>query len=252
MAWPDTVWAYSDGAKVKDGGAGAGWTLVVDNTTCAEGSKPLGTWQEVADAEAIAALHAMQAAHELPQETTGDLYLCLDNRGIVNRLNAEEGDLGTSQTVIDETRRLLASWKLRQGGLFAPKARVRWVPGHKNIPGNERADRLARGVAGTEVGGLEMSLSRAKRWCREQAATEFKTWWGGAERAFPYRQARARQTLEVQGLQRTRPTRYWHIDGSNFWTRRLFHVPPEVQAHRGRSRLSEMWTGEDPMAPVDV
>ncbi|KAL5598659.1 uncharacterized protein BROUX77_006493 [Berkeleyomyces rouxiae] len=178
MAWPDTVWAYSDGAKVKDGGAGAGWTLVVDNTTCAEGSKPLGTWQEVADAEAIAALHAVQAAHELPQETTGDLYLCLDNRGIVNRLNAEEGDLGTSQTVIDETRRLLASWKLRQGGLFAPKARVRWVPGHKNIPGNERADRLARGVAGTEVGGLEMSLSRAKRWCREQAATEFKTWWG--------------------------------------------------------------------------
>ncbi|KAL5604160.1 uncharacterized protein BROUX77_004346 [Berkeleyomyces rouxiae] len=178
MAWPDTAWAYSDGAKIKDGSAGAGWTPVVDNTTCAEGSKPLGTWKEVADAEAIAALHAVQAAHELPQETTGDLYLCLDNRGIVNRLNAEEGDLGTSQTAIDETRRLLASWKLRQGGLFAPKAKARWVPGHKNIPGNERADRLAKGVAGTEVGGREMSLSRAKRWCREQAATEFKTWWG--------------------------------------------------------------------------
>ncbi|KAL5614305.1 uncharacterized protein BROUX77_000142 [Berkeleyomyces rouxiae] len=159
MAWPDTVRAYSDGAKVKDGGAGARWTLVVDNTTCAGGSKPLGTWQEVADAEAIAALHAVQAAHELPQETTGDLCLCLDNRGIVNRLNAEEGDLGTSQTATDETRRLLASWKLRQGGLFAPKARVRWVPGQKDIPGNERADRLAGGVAGTEVGGLEMSLS---------------------------------------------------------------------------------------------
>ncbi|KAL5606027.1 uncharacterized protein BROUX77_003220 [Berkeleyomyces rouxiae] len=105
MATPGTIIAYSDGSKHENGNAGAGWVITEDGATLEEGHVALGKWMEVADAEAIGALEAARQA--TARDGTEEIWLCLDNQGIVNRLRNPSTRNSTSQDVIDETKTTL-------------------------------------------------------------------------------------------------------------------------------------------------
>ena len=58
------------------------------------------------------------------------------------------------------------------------KARIRWVPGHANIDGNEQADQLAREAASRlSPTKPKMTLAAATRWRYEQQRKALKKWW---------------------------------------------------------------------------
>jgi ribonuclease HI len=88
-----------------------------------------GKWLEVADAEAEAALEAVNAAHEHAPPGSTSLWLCADNKSVVQNINAETDRTGTSQRSVDEIRRLLCSWD------HWGDAQAWWVPGHTDVQG---------------------------------------------------------------------------------------------------------------------
>ena len=73
--------------------------------------KNCGQWMEVADAEAEAALEAVKVAckHATPDST--DLWLCIDNKSVVDGINTRSDRIGTSQPTIDKICEKLYNWQ---------------------------------------------------------------------------------------------------------------------------------------------
>jgi ribonuclease HI len=167
------IWAYSDGSMNNSRNTGAGWAVYQGSTLLSEGRKNCGKWMEVADAEAEAALEAVKAACEHATPGTTSLWLCIDNRSVVDGINATSDKIGTSQPTIDEIRGKLSGWQHQGNG------QAMWVPGHTSVQGNERADRLAKEGAGLEQAcdTRWMTLARAKRWRKEWLAYRLDNWW---------------------------------------------------------------------------
>ncbi|KAL2886307.1 Vegetative incompatibility protein HET-E-1 [Ceratocystis lukuohia] len=105
---PGTLVAYSDGSKDASGNAGAGWAIIEDGATQEVDHIALEKWMEVADAEAVGALGATKRA--TARGGAGEIWLCLDNRGVVNRLRNAATKNSTSQEAVDETRRIQPSF----------------------------------------------------------------------------------------------------------------------------------------------
>lgn len=175
-----SFWVYTDGSRDGHGRTGAGWLVEKRNITLAEGRKACGSWKEVYDAEAEAALEGIKCAKACASHDCIDkVYLCLDNRSVATRIAAGPNanmEYGSSQDTIDRIRQELAQWP-------SGRAHVCWVPGHLDIPGNERADFLAKN--GCEVPRREetcMSLARARRWRGDELKRKFREWWASVNR----------------------------------------------------------------------
>lgn len=170
-----TIRVYTDGSKNQHGATGAGWAVFKGQNLVCQGGGNCGDWREVADAEAIAALHGLRAAKSVAAEEVHSLILCVDNYSIVTRLTKLCPKIGTSQLEIDQARKLLGNW--------TGPVKVTWVPGHHDILGNESADALAKQGANNDqsqtllVAPQSMSLAAAHRWRRTSLATNFKNWW---------------------------------------------------------------------------
>ena len=184
---PNDIWAYSDGSQDEKLNTGAGWAVYRDGTELTSGSGRCGRWYEVFDAEAIAAARALDSAlqQDVPAETA--IYLCCDNAGVVESISRPMTRLTSSQEVIQKVRNQIQATDRR--------IHLRWVPGHREIKGNERVDALAKGgrLAGRPLTSpYTMSLAKAKRWRKAKLRAEFEVWWKTATRRSP------RQHLSTQ------------------------------------------------------
>jgi ribonuclease HI len=166
LAPPTDVWVYSDGS-MKGRNTGAGWAIYQGDTLLSEGRKNCGKWMEVVDAEA--ALEALKAALEHAPLDSTNLWLCLDNGSVVEGINTKVDRIGTSQPTINKIRERLCSWPFHGDG------RATWIPGHASLPGNERADKLAKEGAELPRAREEswMTLARARRW-KEWLSSRFE------------------------------------------------------------------------------
>jgi ribonuclease HI len=144
------IQVFSDGSKqeAKDGAAGGGFVTYQGGQQTNYGAFSLGCNAEVYDAEAIAALRGAQAALAASSARfSTDLWVFLDNLEVAKRLLGNS--ISSSQWAFDEFKEVARKWPLRAKLAHLPpgELKVRWVPGHVNVPGNEAADRAAKAGA---------------------------------------------------------------------------------------------------------
>ncbi|KAF4338780.1 reverse transcriptase [Fusarium beomiforme] len=140
-----------------------------DNTPIFDGSGRLGP-AEVFDAEATGALEGLKAALNLRELATQNIYICLDNLAAATCLRGTLSD--SSQDVFLEFQALVTS----HGAIQA-----RWVPGHSDIPGNERADKLAKAASLLpEPEGAKPTLAYLRRIARQKPKEALEAWWSAS------------------------------------------------------------------------
>ncbi|KAL2890686.1 reverse transcriptase [Ceratocystis lukuohia] len=166
------IWLYTDGSKLSSGWTGAGWISQRDNRQLTEGCFACGKWAEVADAEIRAIRHGIQSLNRGLVQGSNAIWICSDNQAAVDRMNSVAKKTSTSQHELDHAKTL--AQKLRD---VFPNLKIHciWVPGHKDIEGNEKADALAKSAA-VEAPDYSMSLSRAKRWIQEDLSQSIQDW----------------------------------------------------------------------------
>ena len=184
QAWASNVTCldivlYSDGSKLQNGATGAGYVAYQGAAELTRRAIPLGTKAEVFDAEAIAALAGIEAALTLPTAAyAANLWICLDNLEVALHLGASFP--GTSQGVFDCFIKATRAWKTRpRAACSRPgEVKIRWVPGHAQIKGNEIADRIAKeGAAMNYPGESIYTLAALRRWAKSRAPEAMGTLW---------------------------------------------------------------------------
>ncbi|KKO96446.1 hypothetical protein THAR02_11453, partial [Trichoderma harzianum] len=156
-----TLLAYSDGSQDKQGNTGWGAVTYHDfkrTTACG----PLAN-AEVYDAEAVGAFEAMKLARTraLANPDIREILLFLDNSAVV------DGILGP--TPASSQGAYMGLRQIAQRLLPRVTTRVAWVPGHKDVLGNEEADRLAK--EGSELPCHSRNCSTItfiKRWVKKK------------------------------------------------------------------------------------
>ncbi|POS81906.1 hypothetical protein EPUL_006045, partial [Erysiphe pulchra] len=140
------IMIYSDGSKLPHGNAGAGFVIFQLGRQIGSGASPLGRLCEVEDAEVHAAVQGIKYAISLPSNRfSKDLWVFIDNYSVARKLLSKTLVL-SSQTAYLEALETIKLWKARIRLPHIPEGeiKVRWVPSHSGIYGNELADLKAK------------------------------------------------------------------------------------------------------------
>lgn len=182
---PDSIFLYTDGSLRFDRGirrTGLGYAGIHNNIIASEGKDALGPQAEVYDAEmealATAAEHLdrwirTRKSEQLSTPTT--IHILSDNTGALQRIY--KGTPGLAQAGSKRFRQSIHNILDRH-----PLASIilTWVPGHEEIRGNERADKLAKDGAGgpPKYPGF-MSAAFAKNIRRRELKDTWIAEWAG-------------------------------------------------------------------------
>jgi ribonuclease HI len=170
---------FSDGSQLDNKRTGGGFVGYQAGQQIVRGSFSLGHDKEVFDAEAEAALAGVKAAISCPTSRfANDLWVFLDNVEVATRLLSPS--TGSSQAVFNSFCSLASSWPLRERlpHTRPGSVRIRWVPGHTQVPQNEAADRAAKeGAALPPPPPADLSYASLKRWAKAKAPAAARSLW---------------------------------------------------------------------------
>lgn len=163
-----TVKCFTDGSRLK-GRAGAGFCIIVNGTLVAEQAIPLGTYPTVFQAEIMAIFAAAEKLVEYAH--LGSIVIHSDSQAA---LMALDNSIVKATTVMATMIRLdeLSSKQT---------VKLSWIKAHVGIPGNEKADQLAK--AGSEMISHEpepiipVPLRELKQSIRDETDKRWKSRW---------------------------------------------------------------------------
>ena len=170
---------FTDGSKLPNRMAGAGFVLYQSGKEYLHSSFSLGPNKEVFDAEAEAALAGLKAAIQFHSARFAtNLWVCLDNLEVATRLLSPS--TGSSQEVFENFRTIASTWLERERFPYTNGGSVRvcWVPGHTQIPENEAADRAAKEGATMEPPiSCKYSYASLKRQAKSTIKASLQRYW---------------------------------------------------------------------------
>lgn len=207
MVSPDDIVVYTDGSEKHENNCvqiGYGWAAFRAGLEFAAGSASITPESHVFDAEAIGALKGLQAAAKA--QPGARIWICVDSTSVIWGLRGDAPR--SSQWAFLEFHDLVDL--LRKQGT---EVRVRWCPGHQGIPGNDRADELAKaGSAGPpdpDPRAQQTTYSGAGTVLRAILSNIEKDWWRKelCERSPAYREWKFQYTprKEPEELRLPRP-----------------------------------------------
>ena len=177
----DATWIWSDGSA--EGGTtrgGGGALLVLRSGDSREVRVAAGSLCSSTRAELFAIRAALEEVSELTGDlATGPVVLCTDSQAALALL---AGGAGTQETPLGaDIWTLLGKITARDQDIL-----LQWVPAHCGLPGNERADELAKEAsdlpqeAPADVRTITRAVSRAanKAWRRSWPHGFFRAIWG--------------------------------------------------------------------------
>jgi ribonuclease HI len=171
---------YSDGSKLDNQDTGAG-VYLINGTTFpeieTEHSWYLGKNAEVYDAELFAILKTLQLGLKMVENNDIDkpihVYIFSDSSAAIERLQKHH-DLGPGHSIARESIRIAQI--LKQKGA---NTTLKWIPGHSDIQGNERADTLAKRGAKNQQSDshTKVSLTNIRRKLNQSIIEGWKRDW---------------------------------------------------------------------------
>jgi len=161
---PTGIHCYTDGSKLSTGGTGAGAIVIDGRASPKEYQLNLGKLATVFQAEIMAI--SMGTEEIMGKNTTNrNITIHTDSQAAIKSLASETASLGT----VKECKRKL-NQLARQN-----QVTVTWVPGHRGIDGNEKADQAARQAAQSAVEGPEPFVPVSKSTVKTSIKTTLKT-----------------------------------------------------------------------------
>ena len=158
--YPDNwIQVYTDGSAFKGTmNAGYGVRIEYADKTSEEIFNPCGVFCSNYEAEALAieaAVHQLQQQFTLSRERKQNVVIFSDSMSVLQALENEKLD---TSLIISITKTLSAFMQE-----FDIDVTLQWIPSHCDIPGNERADTLAKKGAESEQANIPVSLNTAKQ-----------------------------------------------------------------------------------------
>jgi ribonuclease HI len=162
---PWDVIVYTDGSQKTQENQpvlGYGYSIWQGGVELESGCASIDSCSVVFDAEAVGALRGLErAVHQTNGQGDRHIWICVDNTAAIWCLRGNPSD--TSQWAFRKFHELVDYGEFTVG--------VKWCPGHEGIPGNERADTLAKsGIgaprdrdAGPTAAGIKMIIKKTMR-----------------------------------------------------------------------------------------
>jgi ribonuclease HI len=160
------VVVYTDGSRL-EGRVGCGFVVRQKNCPTFRRERAMGSKATVYDAEVEALSMAMCRLSE-HQTDAEAIHFASDNRAAVQSILSSK--VGSAQPARLRFQKAALTWL---DGREGRRITVEWIPGHRNIRGNEEADELARAGAGREpvedeeVNTFSYQKQRAKAYAEE-------------------------------------------------------------------------------------
>ena len=158
--YPDEiVHIYTDGsASCGTRDAGFGVHIQFPNKSCTEFFGPCGKFCTNYEAEAAAietALSEMDKIYSENQEIRTDIVIFTDAMSVLQALNNDETKDWKIDNISKSISKIITSYDI--------KVNLQWIPGHTDIPGNDRADFLAKKGASNSQTKTSASQTTAKQ-----------------------------------------------------------------------------------------
>jgi ribonuclease HI len=165
-AGPSTLYVFTDGSRrstTRGQRSGAGYSAVINGEELRSGKWGLGRRAGVYDAEMLALAGGAAAAADIARERpeVNQIIFLADNQAALDTVGSLSDHPAQSCSVIFRKH---IDKMLEENPLLS--CQLAWVPGHKGVNGNDRADGLAKAAA-----ELPAVVSSTITWRREQANT---------------------------------------------------------------------------------
>ena len=133
----DWIHIYTDGSKSEEGASGAG---CYNESMGLQNAYPLGTTVTIVEAELKAIHRALTQLKQYNIEKR-DIIIFSDSQSALSRLQAAYNTLQPPKATVRDIQSSIGDLQTTTPGRLVY---LQWIPAHVGIPGNEKADKLAK------------------------------------------------------------------------------------------------------------